>query len=219
LSELIQPGELFIVSAPSGTGKTTLIGHLLQEGLPRLTGLEFSVSYTTRKPRQGEIDGKDYHFVDHETFLSMIASTAFLEWAEVHGNYYGTAASEVFPRLERGIDVLLDIDVQGAERVLAKNPEAHGIFIMPPSYEDLERRLHKRGLDDPHVIAGRLAVSQQEMARYDKYQYVIINDDARRASDVLASIILEKRHRRERMQARVQEILSDFEARSSAPSA
>ncbi|HSG41361.1 MAG TPA: guanylate kinase [Thermoanaerobaculia bacterium] len=219
MSELIQPGELFIVSAPSGTGKTTLIGHLLQEGLPRLTGLEFSVSYTTRKPRQGEIDGKDYHFVDHATFLAMISAHAFLEWAEVHGNYYGTAISEVDPRLERGIDVLLDIDVQGAERILSKRPEAHGIFIMPPSYDDLERRLHKRGLDDPHVIAGRLAVSQQEMARYDKYQYVIINDDARRASDVLASIILEKRHRRERMQARVQEILSDFEARSSAPSA
>ncbi|HEY9421630.1 MAG TPA: guanylate kinase [Thermoanaerobaculia bacterium] len=219
MSELIHPGELFIVSAPSGTGKTTLISHLLQEGLPRLPGLEFSVSYTTRKPRQGEVDSKDYHFVDHETFLSMIAATAFLEWAEVHGNYYGTAASEVFPRLEQGIDVLLDIDVQGAERILAKNPKAHGIFIMPPSYEDLERRLHKRGLDDPHVIAGRLAASQQEMDRYDRYQYVIINDDARRASDVLASIILEKRHRRERMQARVQEILRDFEARSSAPSA
>ena len=207
------------MSAPSGTGKTTLISHLLPEGVPLLDNLEFSVSYTTRKPRQGEVDGKDYHFVDHETFLSMIAANAFLEWAEVHGNYYGTAISEVFPRLERGIDILLDIDVQGAERVLSKNPEAHGIFIMPPSYEDLEQRLHKRGLDDPHVIAARLAVSQQEMARYERYQYVIINDDARRASDVLASIILEKRHRRERMQARVQEILRDFEARSSTPSA
>ncbi|HEX6900870.1 MAG TPA: guanylate kinase [Thermoanaerobaculia bacterium] len=216
---MVHPGELFIVSAPSGTGKTTLISHLLPQGVPRLDRLAFSVSYTTRRPRQGEVDGKDYHFVDHETFLSMISATAFLEWAEVHGNYYGTAISEVFPRLERGIDVLLDIDVQGAERVLAKRPEAHGIFIMPPSYEDLEERLHKRGLDDPHVIAARLAVSQQEMARYERYQYVIINDDARRASDVLASIILEKRHRRERMQARVQEILRDFEARSSTPSA
>jgi guanylate kinase len=219
LSELIQPGELFIVSAPSGAGKTTLIGHLLPQGVPRLERLEFSVSYTTRKPRQGEVGGRDYHFVDHATFLSMIAATAFLEWAEVHGNYYGTALSEVLPRLERGIDVLLDIDVQGAERILAKNPKAHGIFVMPPSYDDLERRLHKRGLDDPHVIAGRLAVSQQEMARYERYQYVIINDDARLASDVLASIILEKRHRRERMQPRVQEILRDFEARSSTPSA
>ena len=207
------------MSAPSGTGKTTLIGKLLEGGFACFEGLEFSVSYTTRQPRQGEVDGTDYHFVDHATFLSMIAADAFLEWAEVHGNYYGTAASEVFPRLERGIDVLLDIDVQGAELILARNPKAHGIFIMPPSYEDLEERLHRRGLDDPQVIARRLAVSQQEMARYDKYQYVIINDDARRASDVLASIILEKRHRRERMQARVQEILSNFEARSSAPSA
>jgi guanylate kinase len=219
LSESIHSGELFIVSAPSGTGKTTLISHLLPEGVPRLDRLEFSVSYTTRKPRQGEVDGKDYHFVDHATFLSMISTTAFLEWAEVHGNYYGTAVSEVFPRLERGIDVLLDIDVQGAERVLNKNPQAHGIFIMPPSYDDLEQRLHKRGLDDPHVISGRLAVSQQEMTRYERYQYVIVNDDARRASDVLASIILEKRHRRERMEGRVQEILRDFEARSFTPSA
>lgn len=217
--QLIHPGELFIVSAPSGAGKTTLINNLVTGGTPRLAGLEFSVSYTTRKPRQGEVDGKDYHFIDHETFLSMIAAGSFLEWAEVHGNYYGTAASEVFPRLERGIDVLLDIDVQGAERVLSRHPGAHGIFVMPPSYEDLEERLHRRGLDDPQVIARRLAVSQQEMARYERYQYVIINDDARRASDVLASIILEKRHRRERMQARVQEILRDFQARSSTPSA
>lgn len=208
------------MSAPSGTGKTTLIGNLLTTGgVPRLEGLEFSVSYTTRKPRHGEVDGKDYHFIDHATFLSMISAAAFLEWAEVHGNYYGTAASEVFPRLESGIDVLLDIDVQGAERVLSRYPGAHGIFVMPPSYEDLEERLHRRGLDDPQVIARRLGVSQQEMARYERYQYVIVNDDARRASDVLASIILEKRHRRERMQARVQEILRDFQARSSTPTA
>lgn len=214
----MQPGELFILSAPSGTGKTTLIQSLMAEGLSGFGGLAFSVSYTTRKPRNGEVDGKDYHFVDHAAFESMLAADAFLEWAEVHKNYYGTAAAEVFPRLEKGIDVLMDIDVQGAERVLARYPHAYSIFIMPPSYADLEARLNRRGLDDPQAIARRLAVAQWEMRRYDRYHYVIINDDARRASDVLASIILEKRHRRDRMQDRVLEILRDFQAHSPTPS-
>ncbi len=209
----MHPGELFILSAPSGTGKTTLIQSLMAGGLNGFGGLAFSVSHTTRQPRPGEMDGKDYHFVDQATFQSMIAADAFLEWAQVHDNYYGTSRDEVFPRLEKGIDVVLDIDVQGAERVLAGYPQAHGIFIMPPSYEDLESRLRSRGKDDPQTIARRLAVSLKEMKRYDRYHYVIINDDARRASEVLAAIILEKRHRRERMQARVQEILRDFQDR------
>lgn len=214
----MQPGELFILSAPSGTGKTTLIQSLMAGGLNGFGGLAFSVSHTTRKPRPGELDGKDYHFVDTATFQSMIAADAFLEWAQVHANHYGTSRDEVFPRLEKGIDVVLDIDVQGAERVLASHPRAHGIFIMPPSYEDLERRLRSRGKDDDETIARRLAVSLSEMKRYDRYHYVIINDDARRASEVLAAIILEKRHRRERMRPRVQEILRDFQDRGSPPS-
>ena len=135
----------------------------------------------------------------------------------MHDNFYGTSREEVFPRLERGIDVLLDIDVQGAEQVMARCPEAHGIFVLPPSYQDLERRLRSRGLDDDQTIARRLAVSLTEIKRYDQYQYVIINDDARRASEVLAAIILEKRHRRERMKTRVQEILHDFQDRSITP--
>ncbi|MBW8876784.1 MAG: guanylate kinase [Acidobacteria bacterium] len=214
----MHPGELFILSAPSGTGKTTLIQSLMAGGLNGFGGLAFSVSHTTRKPRPGEMDGKDYHFVDQATFQSMIAADAFLEWAQVHDNYYGTSRDEVFPRLEKGIDVVLDIDVQGAERVLARYPQAYGIFIMPPSYEDLESRLRRRGKDDAQAIARRLAVSLWEIRRYDRYHYVIINDDARRASEVLAAIILEKRHRRERMQARVQEILRDFQDRGSPPS-
>jgi len=214
----MHPGELFILSAPSGTGKTTLIQSLMAGGLNGFGGLAFSVSHTTRPPRPGELDGKDYHFVDQATFQSMIAADAFLEWAQVHDNYYGTSRDEVFPRLEKGIDVVLDIDVQGAERVLARYPQAYGIFIMPPSYEDLESRLRRRGKDDAQAIAKRLAVSLWEIRRYDRYHYVIINDDARRASEVLAAIILEKRHRRERMQARVQEILRDFQDRGSPPS-
>ena len=206
----MQPGELFILSAPSGTGKTTLIQSLFAGRLSGFGGLAFSVSHTTRKPRQGELDGRDYHFVDHATFQAMIAGEAFLEWAEVHDNFYGTSLEEVFPRLEKGLDVLLDIDVQGAERVLSRCPQAHSIFLMPPSYEDLERRLRRRGLDDEQAIARRLAVSLWEIGRYDRYHYVIINDDAHRASEALAAIILDKRHRRARMQPRVQEILRDF---------
>jgi guanylate kinase len=211
-----QRGELFILSAPSGTGKTTLIRSLLNGGL---AGCEvaFSVSHTTRRPRAGEVDGRDYHFVSAETFQSMIAADLFLEWAEVHNNHYGTSWAEVTPRLEGGTDVLMDIDVQGAERVLTRFPEAHSIFIMPPSYDALEQRLAQRGLDDPQVIARRLAVSQWEMRRSDRYKYVIINDDARRASEVLSAIILEKRYRQEHVRGRVQEILKDFQQRGNPP--
>jgi len=210
-------GELFILSAPSGAGKTTLIQNLMTGRFSDIGGLAFSVSHTTRQPRQGELDGRDYHFVDHATFLGMIEGDAFLEWAKVHDNYYGTARDEVFPRLERGIDVLLDIDVQGAEQVVSRCPDAHSVFVLPPSYEALERRLRSRALDDDPTIARRLAVSLGEVMRYERYRYVIINDDARRASEALAAIILEKRTRRERMQSRVQEILRDFQDRSNTP--
>ena len=214
----MQPGELFILSAPSGAGKTTLIQSLLAGGFAEHHGgLAFSVSHTTRKPRQGEVNGRDYHFVDHATFLGMIEADAFLEWAKVHDNYYGTSRGEVFPRLAEGIDVLLDIDVQGAEQVVTRCPEAHSIFVLPPSYEDLERRLRRRALDDDGAISRRLAVSIQETERYDRYHYVIINDDARRASEALAAIIIEKRHRRVRMQPRIQEILRDFQDRGATP--
>ena len=210
-------GELFILSAPSGAGKTTLIQSLLNGGFARFGGIEFSVSHTTRQPRQGEVEGTDYHFVDHATFLDMIAADRFLEWAQVHDNFYGTSRDEVLPRLERGVDVLLDIDVQGAEQVLSRLPEAHSIFVMPPSFAALEQRLHGRGLDDPERIARRLAVSLSEVSRYERYGYVIINDDASRASEALAAIILEKRHRRERMLDRIQEILKDFQDRGTTP--
>ncbi|MFP5284116.1 MAG: guanylate kinase [Thermoanaerobaculia bacterium] len=214
MSDSTPRGELFILSAPSGAGKTTLVNSLTKGGFA-LDGLAFSVSYTTRGPRQGEVDGRDYHFVDHAAFLEMIDAQRFLEWAQVHGNFYGTTKDEVFPRLEQGIDVLLDIDVQGAERVMQRHPEAHGIFVMPPSYQDLETRLRRRGLDDSEVIARRLAVALSEMTRYDRYRYVIINDDVQKASSVLAAIILEKRHRQQRMLGRIQEILNDFQLRGS----
>jgi len=206
----MQRGELFILSAPSGSGKTTLIQSLMRGSLAGFGGIAFSVSHTTRKPRQGEVDGQHYHFVDHATFQAMAAEDRFLEWAEVHDNCYGTSLDEVMPRLEAGIDMLLDIDVQGAERVMARYPQAHSIFVMPPSYHDLEVRLNRRGLDNSDQIARRLAGSLSEIQRYDRYHYVIINDDANRASEVLEAIILEKRHRQERMLGRVREILRNF---------
>jgi guanylate kinase len=213
----MHPGELFILSAPSGAGKTTLIQSLMSGNLVRTGGLAFSVSYTTRRPRNGEVNGRDYHFVDAETFLGMISENRFLEWAEVHGNYYGTANDEVFPRLEKGIDVLLDIDVQGASGVMKRYPPAHGIFVMPPSYDALVARLRGRGLDDESSISRRLAGALGEMPRYDQYHYVIINDDAHQACEALAGIILEKRHRKERMLGRIQEILKDFQQQGVFP--
>ena len=213
----MQRGELFILSAPSGAGKTTLIQGLLSRGLAGFGGIAFSVSHTTRRPRQGEVDGRDYHFIDHATFLQMIANDRFLEWAQVHDNYYGTSRDEVEPRLEQGLDVLLDIDVQGAEQVMARLPEAHGIFVLPPSYEVLEGRLHRRASDGAEQISRRMAVSLSEVMHYDRYRYVIINEDASRASEALAAIILEKRHRQERMLSRIQEILKDFQDRGTTP--
>jgi guanylate kinase len=208
-------GELFLLSAPSGAGKTTLIRNVMdavaRAGGPRL---EFSVSHTTRPPRHGEVDGKDYHFVGVPEFQAMIAADQFLEWAEVHGNYYGTSANAVLPLLEGGADVLVDLDVQGAERLMHRFPEAHSIFVLPPSYADLVERLRGRRLDGAAEIAGRLAVSLWEIRRYDRYQYVIINADAKRASHALEAIVVEKRQRRQRMQAEIDAILADFARQS-----
>lgn len=210
-------GELFLLSAPSGAGKTTLTRSVLEQlgAESESGGLVFSISHTTRPPRRGEIDGRDYHFVDAAEFQRMIAGDLFLEWAEVHGNYYGTSVAAVDPLLEKGIDVLVDLDVQGAERLMHRFPEAHSIFILPPSYEDLVARLEGRRLDGADQIARRLAVSLWEIRRYDKYQYVIINDDAKRASRALGAIVLEKRQRKERMRSRVEAILTNFSQSSS----
>ena len=206
-------GILFVVSAPSGAGKTTLIRNLI-DSLTDSGSMEFSVSHTTRRPRLGEIDGKDYHFVEQQLFRGMIADDLFLEWAEVHGNYYGTSVAAVMPFLDQGIDVVVDLDVQGAERLMHRFPAAYSIFILPPSYADLVQRLEGRRLDGADEIARRLAVSLWEIKRFDRYQYVIINDDAARASQALAAIVLEKRCRLARMQPRVEAILADF---SSVP--
>jgi guanylate kinase len=214
----MQRGELFILSAPSGSGKTTLIDALLRSGHGADGRLAFSVSHTTRAPRQGERDGEDYTFVDRPTFEAMVAAGRFLEWAEVYGNLYGTSMDEVIGRLARGVDVLLDIDVQGAESLMRRFPDAHGIFILPPSYAALVARLRQRGLDEAPAIARRLALSLSEIERYDRYEYVIVNDEADRAGEALAAIILEKRQRRERMGERIAAVLADFKAATAGAS-
>ena len=211
-------GELFIVSAPSGAGKTTLIQAMIKDTQGDLVRdrLCFSVSHTTRIAREGEVDGRDYHFVNEHRFQQMIDAGEFLEWAQVHDHSYGTSKQEVLPRLERGIDVVLDIDVQGAEKILGlpeqtlAKDKRHGIFVLPPGYEILRERLIARDLDTADEIRRRMRAALGEVQRYGQYEYVIVNDHVGRASKALGSIILEKRHRRQRMQDRISVVLKDF---------
>ncbi len=206
----MQRGELYILSAPSGAGKTTLIHALLASDLGEQGQVVFSVSHTTRAPRRAERDGVDYHFVDRAEFERMKAGDRFLEWAEVHGNLYGTSRAEVEPRLAAGIDVVLDVDVQGAEALQARFPEAVSVLVLPPTYADLERRLHGRGLDGAREIARRLTASLTEIERYERYRYVIVNDDAHRAGEALTAVIVAQRHRLARMREQVDEVIEDF---------
>jgi guanylate kinase len=178
-------GRLFIVSAPSGAGKSTLC-HLLLERLP---GLHYSVSTTTRPPRDGEIEGHDYFFTDVDSFKSGIANHQWAEWAEVHGHYYGTSAAFIDAQLAAGHDLLLDIDVQGAAQLRAQYPDAVTIFIMPPSMAVLRQRLKKRRADAPEVIAKRLANARREMEQHTDYKYTIVNDRLDEALTDLLGIV------------------------------
>lgn len=182
-----------VLSAASGTGKTTL-AHMLLDGD---RALKLSVSYTTRQPRRGEKDGGDYHFVNEESFRSMIDRGAFLEWAEVHGNLYGSSAEWTERMLEQGHDVVFDIDVQGGRQVKERFPEACLIFLVPPSMEVLEARLRQRGTDEEEVIARRLSAAREEIrAGLESYDYVITNDRLDRALFDLTAILRVERLRR-----------------------
>jgi guanylate kinase len=184
-------GTLYIISAPSGAGKTSLVKALL-EGTDDII---VSVSHTTRAPRPGEVDDKDYHFTDVETFREMIAAGAFLEHAQVFDNFYGTSRSSTLDLMERGIDVILEIDWQGAQQVREKMPEAVSIFILPPSRQELERRLRGRGTDADEVIARRLGEAVTEMGHYQEFDYLVFNDDFDTALAELRAIVLARRQR------------------------
>lgn len=177
-------GHLYIVAAPSGTGKTTLV-RLLLENDP---GIRLSISYTTRAPRAGEADGREYHFVGVPDFLAKIGTGDFLEWAEVHGNYYGTSRTWIEAEMAAGRDVLLEIDWQGAQQVRKIFPAAIGVFILPPSLAELERRLSGRGTDSAETIARRMAAARDEMRHMAEFDYVIINDDLQQALGDLLSV-------------------------------
>ncbi len=178
-------GRLFILSAPSGAGKTTLCRRLLD----RLPDMVRSVSYTTREPRPGEQHGLDYYFIDEWTFQQGIETNRWVEWARVHGHYYGTAADTIEKNLSAGNDMVLNIDVQGADQILDRFPDSVRIFIMPPSMAELKRRLEHRGGDNEAAIAARLAAAQLEMAHRHDYHHIIVNDDLDRATAELVAIV------------------------------
>ena len=199
-------GNLYIVSAPSGSGKTTLLQHLLRN----FKDLRFSVSHTTRQPRQGEKDGVDYFFTNRAEFLRMVDKAEFLEWAEFNGQLYGTTGAFVQEQLESGMDVILDIDIQGARQVKSKMKDATAIFILPPSYQELKRRLEARMLESEDVISRRLEIAKNEILYYRDYDYIIINDILEHSIRLLESIVRSGTTIPRRQQSRVEEIIASF---------
>ena len=200
-------GTLFIISAPSGAGKTSLLIDVLESSGDELA---LSISHTTRSPRPGEVDGKDYHFVDEDRFREMIDAGAFLEHAHVFDNFYGTSQAEVEAQLDAGQDVILEIDWQGAAQVRKVFPESVGIFILPPSRAELEERLRGRGQDGDEIIARRMQDAVSEMSHYGEYDYLIINDVFAAARDDLAAIIQCRQLRLQIQQQRHTALLRDL---------
>ena len=190
-------GTLYVISAPSGAGKTSLVRALVEQ----LDGVAASVSHTTRSMRPGEEDGVHYHFVDRECFLKMVEDGDFLEHAQVFDNFYGTAQSAVEAQLKAGQDVILEIDWQGAEQVRRLMPDCETVFILPPSREELERRLRSRGQDSDEVIARRMRDATAEMSHYPEFDYLVINEVFEEALEELKAIFLANRQRLARQQA------------------
>ncbi len=201
-------GNLIIITSPSGGGKGTLIAELMKRGV----GIGYSISYTTRAKRPNEVEGKDYSFIDRDEFERMIEADEFLEYATVHGSYYGTSRTRVESLIAEGVDVILEIDVQGAADVMKKLPEAVSIFILPPSFQELEQRLRSRNTEEPEQLQVRLRNSFDEVRRYDEFEYVVINDNIADAVRRLESVILGERQRRTRQIGQIRDILDSFEA-------
>jgi guanylate kinase len=202
-------GLLFIVSAPSGTGKTTLVERLVT----RVPRLRMSRSYTSRSARSGERDGVDYNFISRERFEAMVAGGAFLEWADVFGNYYGTSAADTDAALAGGDDVVLVIDVQGARQVRSRGMESVGVFVLPPSASILEQRLRGRSKDSDEQIGRRLETARAEVGEFARYEYVVVNDTVETAVERLEAIVLAERARVARMRDKGAEIIETFGAR------
>lgn len=203
---------LLIISSPSGAGKTTLTARLLAE----VKGLTFSISHTTRKPRPNETNGKEYHFVSRDEFERLIDQGAFLEWAEVHGNLYGTSKAEIERRKgDRGI--VFDIDHQGARQIKCAAPDAVAVFILPPSMEVLEQRLRGRASEDEETVQRRFAVAKEEIAHYGLFDYVLVNAELEEATRQLTSVFLAEECRRSRVAALAERFLAEGRLRSQTP--
>ena len=210
VSHAASRGTLFVVSSPSGGGKGTLIRHVLEV----VENLRYSVSYTTRAPRPGEVDGREYFFVNREIFEEMAGAGEFLEWACVHGNLYGTAKNQVIEETAAGADIILEIDVQGAASVRQLLMDSVSIFILPPSFEVLRQRLIARGTDSPDELELRLRNAPEELKQYSAFDYVIINDEVDRAMGQLAAIIYAERARCMRQESVVLEVIEKFKRNS-----
>lgn len=199
-------GILFVVSSPSGGGKGTLIQRVLK----KIPDLSYSVSFTTRTPRSGEVNGREYFFVSEEKFEKMASANEFLEWANVHGKLYGTSSKQVFEEIADGRDIILEVDVQGAASVRSLVPDSVSIFILPPSFEILKQRLQSRGTDSPEELEIRLRNAPGELKDYSAYQYLILNDDMDQAAEQLAAIVYAERARLIRQEPKVRHVVQAF---------
>lgn len=208
MSNTMSPNEIFVITGPSGCGKSTLVRSVLKE----IPGTFFSVSHTTRPRRKSEIQGKDYYFTGAEAFRLMIEKGELAEWAEVHGHLYGTSRGEIEEKTRKG-DLLLDIDVQGASQIRKKYDGALFVFIIPPSFQELQKRLQKRGEDDAAAVRQRLQTARREIRRFAEFDYIVINNNVKEAVRELTAVIVSRRCALENRKEEVLSIMATFEER------